>query len=167
MHKQEIDLMKKHSIEIVKIADKSYPKILKQIYDPPPLLYVRGKILRDNEFAVAIVGSRFASVYGTVTAERLGYDLASRGVVVVSGLARGIDSAAHKGALKAYGRTIAVLGNGLKTIYPPENRKLADEIIEKDGAIISEFPIDTLPFASNFPRRNRIISGLSLGVIVV
>ena len=159
--------MHKYKIETLTISEKGYPKILKQIYSPPKVLYVKGKILQKDEFAVAIVGSRFASTYGLITAERLGYELASRGVVVISGLAKGIDSAAHRGALKAYGRTIAVLGNGLKTVYPPENKKLADEIIERNGAVISEFPMETPPIGMNFPRRNRIISGLSLAVIVV
>jgi len=163
----EIKLIEEHSIEVVTIFDKEYPKALKEIYSPPLVLYVKGTILKGNEFAVAIVGSRSASIYGTVTAERLGYELASKGITVVSGLARGIDSAAHKGAVKAHGRTIAILGNGLKSIYPPENKKLSEEIIENGGAVISEFPIDTLPLAHNFPRRNRIISGLSLAVCVV
>lgn len=167
MHNKEQNFLKKYNIKIIKIKDKSYPDILKQIYSPPPLLYVRGKILKNDEFAVAIVGSRFASTYGVITAERLGYELASKGIVVVSGLARGIDSAAHKGALKAYGRTIAVLGSGLKNMYPPENKKLAEDIVEKEGAVISEFPVNTAPIGRNFPQRNRVISGLSLAVIVV
>ncbi len=165
--KTELDLIKKYNVEVITLFDKSYPKMLKEIYDPPLVLYVKGTILKDDELAAAIVGSRFASVYGAATAERLGYELASKGVVVTSGLARGIDSAAHKGAVKAHGRTIAVLGNGLKEIYPPENRKLAGEIIETGGAVISEFPMRTEPLGRNFPRRNRIISGLSLAVIVV
>jgi DNA processing protein len=154
-------------MEIIKISDKTYPKILRQIHSPPKELYVKGRILEDDEFAVAVVGSRIASMYGLTTAERLGYELASRGLVVVSGLARGIDSAAHKGALKAHGKTIAVLGSGLDVIYPPENKKLAEEIVEKDGALVSEFPMGASPAPKHFPQRNRIISGLSLAVVVV
>lgn len=159
--------MHKEIIETIKLDDKDYPKILKQIHKPPRELYVKGRILQDKELAIAIVGSRLASMYGFTTAERLGYELASRGLVVVSGLARGIDSAAHKGALKAHGKTIAVLGTGLDITYPPENKKLALEIVEKNGALISEFPIGTPPAPKNFPQRNRIISGLSLAVVVV
>jgi len=159
--------MHKETIETIKIGDKNYPKILKQIHSPPKELYVKGRILEDDEFAIAVVGSRIASVYGLTTAEKLGYELASRGLVVVSGLARGIDSAAHKGALKAHGKTIAVLGSGLDIIYPPENKKLAEEIVEKNGALVSEFPMRTPPTPKNFPQRNRIISGLSLAVVVV
>lgn len=159
--------MHKEIIETIKIGDKNYPKILKQIHKPPKELYVKGRILGDTEFAIAIVGSRIASMYGLTTAERLGYELASRGLVVVSGLARGIDSASHKGALKAHGKTIAVLGSGLDIIYPPENKKLAEEIVEKNGALISEFPMGAPPAPKNFPQRNRIISGLSLAVVVV
>jgi len=160
-------MRKLDNVKVIKIGDKNYPKILKQIHSSPKELYVKGRILEDDEFAVAVVGSRIASVYGLTTAERLGYELASKGIVVVSGLARGVDSAAHKGALKAYGRTIAVLGNGLNTVYPPENKKLAAEIVEKGGALISEFHMDMPPLRKNFPIRNRVISGLSLGVIVV
>lgn len=163
----ELNLVKKNNVEVITVFDKSYPKLLKEIYSPPLVLYVKGAMLKKEEIAIAVVGSRYASVYGITTAERLGYELASRGVVVVSGLAKGIDSAAHRGALKAHGKTVAVLGNGLKTVYPPENKKLAEEIVEKGGAVVSEFPMDTLPISRNFPRRNRIISGLSLGVIVV
>ncbi len=164
---KELDLVVKHNVEVMTIRENRYPVLLKEIHSPPVVLYSKGKMLEDKEYAVAIVGSRKASDYGMVTAERLGYELASRGVVVVSGLAKGIDSAAHRGALKAHGRTIAVLGNGLKTIYPPENKGLADEIVENAGCVISEFPMATPPIGRNFPRRNRIISGLSLGLIVV
>jgi DNA processing protein len=163
----ELKLARRHNVEIVTIIDRAYPRVLKEIYDPPLVLYVKGKILKEGELAIALVGSRLASIYGLSTAERLGYELASKGVVIVSGLARGIDSAAHKGAIEAYGRTIAVLGNGLGTVYPPENKRFADEIVEKEGAVISEFPMGTEPLARNFPQRNRIISGLSLAVVVV
>jgi len=164
---QELGLAKRLGVTIISTLDKSYPKSLKEIFSPPKILYLKGKMLEDNEFAVAIVGSRRASLYGIATAERLGYELASRGVVVVSGFARGIDTAAHKGALKAYGRTIAVLGNGLSTVYPPENKDIAAQIVGAQGALVSEFSMKTPPIAQNFPRRNRIISGFALGVIVV
>lgn len=148
------------------ITDKAYPKRLKSIHYPPATLYVRGEILREDNLAVALVGSRKASIYGIQTCEKLAYELASRGITIVSGLAKGIDSAAHRGAIKAGGRTIAVFGCGLDYIYPPENKSLAKEI-ENSGALVSEFPTGTEPFPGNFPKRNRIISGLSLGVVVV
>jgi len=133
---------------------------------PPERLYVRGALAGDDALAVAIVGSRAATPYGLAVAERLGADLAARGVTVVSGLARGIDSAAHRGALRAGGRTIAVLGSGVDVIYPPENGRLAREI-EASGAIVSQFAHGTRPLAGHFPARNRVIAGLSLGVVVV
>lgn len=153
-------------IRKITISDSEYPKNLKNIYDPPLLLYVNGELLPQDETAVALVGSRRASHYGLETCERLAYELAIRGVTIVSGMARGIDSAAHRGALKARGRTIAVLGSGHNDIYPPENEKLYEEIT-KSGAVVSEFENDAPPLPRNFPKRNRIISGLSLGVVVV
>ncbi|MFH1245230.1 MAG: DNA-processing protein DprA [Candidatus Omnitrophota bacterium] len=150
----------------ISFQDADYPKNLKFIYHPPALLYIKGSILPDDSIALAIVGSRRATYYGLHNAEKLAFELASRGIVIVSGLARGIDSAAHRGALKAGGRTIAVLGSGLNRIYPAENAGLAEQI-SHHGAVISEFSPDSPPLRHNFPRRNRIISGLSLGVIVV
>ncbi len=164
--KKEMDLIKKYSVRVITFLDKDYPENLKNIYDPPVVLYMKGDILPEDKLAVAIVGSRLASFYGLQTAERLGFELASRGVTIVSGLARGIDSSAHKGALKAKKRTIAVLGSGLANIYPEEHKDLADKISES-GAVISEFPMRTIPDKGNFPKRNRIISGLSLGVVCV
>lgn len=146
--------------------DADYPRNLKYIYDPPQSIYIKGEITPEDNIAIAVVGSRYASYYGLRNAEHFSFELAARGITIISGLARGVDSAAHRGALKAKGRTIAVLGSGLKVIYPPENRKLAEEIT-RNGAVISEFPLDTPPHRQNFPRRNRIISGLSLGVLVV
>lgn len=164
---KELKLIKRHSVEVITIFEEAYPKLLKEIYDPPIVLYVKGSALNGEELAIAVVGSRFASLYGVRTAEKFGYELASRGAVVISGLARGVDTAAHKGAIKAHGKTIAVLGNGLSTIYPPENKKFAGEIIDKGGSLVSEFPMDASPIPQNFPRRNRVISGLSLAVVVV
>jgi DNA processing protein len=150
---------------LVTFTSADYPKSLFEIPDPPPFLYVRG-VLRCRETAVAIVGSRRATAYGLQTTVRLAEALAGHGVTVVSGMARGVDTSAHKGALAANGRTIGVLGCGIDKVYPPENKKLFEEVAEK-GCLISEFPLSTLPLAENFPRRNRIISGLSRGVLVV
>jgi len=143
-----------------------YPANLREITTPPERLYVRGGFEERDALAIAIVGSRAATSYGLAVAERLAADLAARGVTVVSGLARGIDSAAHRGALRAGGRTIAVLGSGVDVIYPPENRRLAHEI-ESHGAVISQFEPGTRPLSGHFPARNRVIAGLALGVVVV
>ena len=153
-------------IQVLTWDDPTYPKLLGQITDPPPVLYVRGTLSEEDEYAVGVVGTRQASVYGRQVAEMLAGDLAHSHVTVVSGLARGIDASAHQAAIKAGGRTIAVLGCGVDVIYPPENRALAQEIIQH-GALISDYPPGTQPDAQNFPPRNRIISGLSLGVIIV
>ena len=150
----------------ISLGDTAYPANLREIQAPPGRLYVRGAVTEDDALAVAIVGSRVATSYGVAVAERLAADLAARGVTVVSGLARGIDSAAHRGALRAGGRTIAVLGSGVDVIYPPENRRLAGEI-EASGALVSQFEPGTPPLAGYFPARNRVIAGLSLGVVVV
>ena len=163
---QELKLAKENNISIITILDKDYPESLKNIYDPPPVLYVKGKLLDCDYNSIAIVGSRRASFYGLSTASRLSSELASLGITIVSGLARGIDTASHKGALSAKGRTIAVLGGGLLKLYPSENKKLAQSVSEY-GAVISEFNLEMSPLARNFPRRNRLISGLSLGVVVV
>jgi DNA processing protein len=163
---REISQIKKHKVRVMTFLDKDYPENLKNIYDPPVVLYVKGKILPEDKLAIAIVGSRLASFYGLQTAERLGFELASRGVTIVSGLARGVDSSGHKGALKAKGRTLAILGSGLANVYPGEHKDLAEKISES-GAVISEFPMATIPDKGNFPKRNRIISGLSLGVVCV
>ncbi|MBN1473077.1 MAG: DNA-processing protein DprA [Syntrophaceae bacterium] len=160
-----IDKLNSADIKIITFQDKLYPKYLHNVYDRPAFLYTRGH-LEEDDINLAIVGSRAASTYGKYTTERISRELAQKGVTVVSGMARGIDSAAHRGALAARGRTIAVLGSGLDVIYPPENKKLFAEIIE-NGAVISEFPMGTPPIAANFPSRNRIISGMSYGVLVV
>lgn len=162
----ELELIQRHKVRVITFLDKDYPKNLQNIYDPPVVLYVKGEIVPQDHLAVALVGSRRASLYGMHIAEKLAFELTSKGITVVSGLARGIDSSAHKGALKAKGRTIAVLGSGILNIYPEEHAEFAEEI-SRSGAVISEFPMTTIPDKGNFPKRNRIISGLSLGVVVV
>ncbi|MCK9572127.1 MAG: DNA-processing protein DprA [Candidatus Omnitrophica bacterium] len=162
----EISSAEKIGLKIVTLFDKLYPKNLLNISACPLVLYCLGDFLEQDNCAVAIVGSRRASIYGLNCASKFAGELAAKGVVVVSGLARGIDTYAHRGALKAGGRTLAVLGSGFNQLYPPENRKLAEEI-SYQGVVISEFPLNTLPLPQNFPRRNRLISGLSLGVLVV
>lgn len=163
--KHDIESLYKNKINIITYQDELYPAKLLNIYDRPPFLYVRGNLNKDD-INIAIVGSRQASTYGKYTTERISRELALKGLTVVSGMARGIDSTAHRGALTAHGRTIAVLGSGLDVIYPPENKKLFADIIQ-NGAVISEFPPGTPPLAANFPARNRIISGMSYGVIIV
>ncbi len=163
---KELSLLKKTGGRVVTLKDDDYPKRLKDIYDPPALLYLRGGFRREDELAVAIVGSRKTSGYGREITERIGEDLARHGVTVVSGMARGIDSVAHHGALQGGGRTIAVLGCGVDVIYPSENRNLFHRIVDQ-GAVVSEFPMGSPPEAGHFPRRNRIISGLSIGVVIV
>ncbi len=152
---------------LVRWNDPDYPPNLKQIADPPPYLAARGLLEPGDSTCIAVVGARAASEAGLKMAERLGFELAMRGFIVVSGLARGIDGAAHRGALNAGGRTIAVLGCGIDVIYPPEHRELADNIAQNRGAILSELPVGTAPLPENFPGRNRILSGLSLGVVIV
>lgn len=162
---EELKLAEKSNVKIITCHDKDYPAALLHIYDYPPILYVKG-ILKTDDVNIAVVGSRYASTYGKYSTEKLCRELAFHGVTVVSGMARGIDSAAHRGAIAGKGRTIAVLGCGLDVIYPPENEKLYQEI-STHGAVITEFPFGTPPNAPNFPARNRIISGISLGVVVV
>ena len=153
-------------IKILTWEDEAYPQRLKEIEQPPPVLYIRGEYLPDDLFAVAIVGTRRVTAYGRQITEELAAYLASNGITVISGLARGVDGIAHQTALKAGGRTIAVLGSGVDKIYPPEHRGLADKMIER-GAIISDYAPGTPPDAANFPPRNRIVSGLSLAVVVI
>jgi DNA processing protein len=163
---QELDFIHKYKVNVLTMEDALYPENLKTIHYPPPVLYYNGTIAESDKNSISIVGSRKATYYGKMVAEKLSKDLALAGLTIISGMARGIDTAAHKGALSVNGRTIAVLGCGLDHIYPPENRRLAQEI-QESGAIISEFPLSTLPERQNFPRRNRIISGLSLGTVIV
>ena len=161
----ELARAEREGVSIVTCRDPAYPERLRRIYDPPPLLYIKGR-LDAAEIPVAVVGSRNASPYGRYVTERLCRELAQRGVTVVSGLARGIDTCAHRGALAGRGRTIAVMGCGIDVVYPPENRKLHGEIASS-GAVVTEFPFGTEPDRPHFPARNRIISGLSLGVLIV
>ncbi len=162
---EELGLIEKEKVSIIDLFDDDYPELLRELYYPPLVLYLRGdrKILR--EFCFAVVGSRRATFYGLSMAERFSFSLSGLGMVIVSGLARGIDTAVHKAALKR-GRTIAVLGSGLLNIYPVQNKGLAEKISES-GVLISEFPLREMPLRENFPRRNRIISGLSKGVLIV
>ena len=163
---RQLELIEKYNVVVATYQDPGYPENLKKIYDAPPVLFVRGTLTEKDRYAVAIVGSRTPSDYGKLVAERLSRDLTEKGMTVVSGMARGIDTIGHRSCLAGGGRTIAVLGCGVDVVYPAENRRLMDKIIES-GAVVSEFPMETKPEGPHFPRRNRIISGLSLGVVVV
>ena len=164
----EIESVRRLGADLLILDDGVYPAFLREIYDPPITIYVKGdwEACLDQP-CVAVVGSRRCSTYGQNAALMLARDLAQRGVTVVSGFARGIDAAAHRGALEGGGRTVAVLGTGMGEYYPRDHKRLADEIIDRGGAIVTQFPLGTPPVAENFPYRNRIISGLSLGVLVV
>lgn len=162
----ELIKLKDSGIRLITLNDNDYPQNLKSIYDPPPYLYVKGGFKNEDRLSVAIIGSRSATNYGRQITETISKELSSLGITIVSGMARGIDSFAHQSALDAGGRTIAVLGCGIDVVYPPENKGLMARIKEA-GAVVSEFPFCTLPEAANFPQRNRIISGLSLGTVVI
>ncbi|MGB9772932.1 MAG: DNA-processing protein DprA [Bacteroidota bacterium] len=163
---EQLSRINKTNGKIVTFWDKEYPPLLKKIFDPPAILFMRGNLQQRDTHAIAIVGTRRPSSYGETMAEKFSRELASLGITIVSGLALGIDSIAHAAALKANGRTLAVIGSGVDIIYPSDNRKLAERIIER-GAIISEFPMGEKPDSGNFPRRNRIISGMTLGTIII
>lgn len=163
---RQLSRLNKIEGKLITYWDKQYPEILKRIDDPPVLLFMKGELQEADNYALAIVGTRIPSNYGIMNAEKFSDELARLGVTIVSGLARGIDTTAHAATLKAGGRTLAVIGSGLDVIYPPENKKLAEQIYHA-GAVMSEFPMGTKPDAVNFPRRNRIISGLTFGTIVV
>lgn len=164
----ELERVKKTGGDVLILDDGSYPSLLREIADPPITLYVRGDWQACLTVpCVAIIGSRMCSTYGTNAAEMLARDLASRGICVISGLARGIDTTAHRGAIRSGGRTVAVLGTGIDGAYPKENKRLIQEILDSGGAVVSQFPLGTPPLKDNFPYRNRIISGLSLGVLIV
>lgn len=162
---KEIDKVYQYGATLITLEDAHYPELLRSISDPPSVLYVRGNITPDDDKCLAIVGTRKPSKYGWDVAHQIALQVAHQNVTIVSGLAHGIDSAAHRGALHAGGRTIAVMATGIDKIYPTDNIDLAQEILHS-GAIITEMPIGTAPLGKNFPRRNRIISGLSLGVLV-
>jgi len=163
---REAERCEKAGIRMISLLDSKYPKNLSAIYDPPLILYVKGTLIPEDEAAIAIVGSRHPTIYGMRCSVRFASELAERGFTIVSGFARGIDGEAHRGALKVKGRTIAVLGSGLDVVYPKEHVSLYQDILES-GAIVSEFPLGTAPAAFNFPRRNRIISGFAMGILVV
>jgi DNA processing protein len=163
---RELRLVKEAGGTLLTLADELYPLRLREIYDPPPLLYIRGELREEDNLALSIVGSRKTSPYGRWITEKISQEIVRHGITIVSGMARGIDSVAHGGAISGGGRTLAVLGCGIDVIYPPENRTLFGQIIDH-GAVLSEFPMGSRPEGIHFPRRNRIISGLSIGVVVV
>ncbi len=163
---QEQELLRRIGAGVLVLADPEYPACLRAIFDPPPVLYVRGELTPQDEYAVAIVGSRRATAYGRGMAQEIAGHLARAGVTVVSGLARGVDAAAHRGALAAGGRTIAVLGCGVDQCYPPEHTGLRDQVAAH-GAVVAEFPLGAAPDKWRFPARNRVISGLSLGTVLI
>ncbi|HLV87401.1 MAG TPA: DNA-processing protein DprA [Candidatus Sulfotelmatobacter sp.] len=154
-------------VTLVSIDDLSYPPRLKEIYDPPPILYVRGDAQVLTRPGIALVGTRNPTPYGSGMAERLACDLAAQGLLIISGMARGVDTASHRGAISAKGKTVAVFGTGVDVIYPKENSRLSEQILALGGALISEFPLGTFAAPQNFPIRNRIISGMSVGVLVI
>lgn len=165
---EEFERVKQFGGDVLILDDGSYPNLLREIADPPITLYVRGdwQACLDQP-CVGVIGSRNCSTYGKNASEMLARELAARGITIVSGLARGIDTSAHRGAIEGKGRTIAVLGTGLDSVYPKENTRLVDEILDSGGAVVTQFPLGTPPLKDNFPYRNRIISGLSLGVLIV
>ncbi len=164
---QECEKAAEAGAKIISLSDPEYPSRLKEIYDPPVVLFVKGSIEVLAQPGIAMVGTRHPTPYGSGMAERLSTDLAARGLVIISGLARGVDTASHRGAVAATGKTVAVLGTGIDVMYPRENTRLAGQIVALGGALITEFPVGTAPTPQNFPIRNRIISGMSAGVLVV
>ena len=163
---RQLNLAKRHDVRIITCHNDVYPASLRQIYDPPPLLYMRGTLTEADANALGIVGTRQTSSYGRRMAEQFSTALCATGMTVISGLARGIDTIAHRTALDQNGRTVAVLGSGLDVPYPPENKPLMERIADR-GAVLSEYPMGTDPDAGNFPQRNRIISGMSHGILIV
>lgn len=163
---QTMEAIARAGASLVTLEDEAYPALLRQLSDRPLLLYVRGQFQAEDDKCLAVVGTRKASKYGWDVANQLAAEIADQGITIVSGMAQGIDAAAHRGALTAGGRTIAVIGTGIDKIYPRENADLAEEIVA-NGAIVSEMPLGAMPLAKNFPQRNRLISGMSLGVLVV
>ena len=163
----EYDRAREAGVSIVAPGDTEFPKQLLEIYDPPLVLYLKGNAEIIDKPGIAVVGTRHPTPYGVGMAERLACDLAAKGLVIFSGMARGVDSAAHRGAISAHGSTVAIWGTGIDEVYPKENRKLSEQILETGGAILSEFPLGTFPAPQNFPIRNRLISGISIGVLVI
>ena len=163
---KQLGLIKRYNVSILTQSDSAYPQNLRNIFDPPLVLFLKGNILPEDSLSIALVGTRMASVYGMNMASKISSSLGQRGLTIISGGARGIDTSSHWAALRVKSRTIAVLGSGLDIVYPPENARLFKQIAER-GGLISEFPMGTVPLRQNFPRRNRIISGLSLGVVVI
>ena len=163
---QQLSRLNRTGGRMITYWDDDYPALLRKIYDPPPFLFLLGSLLPDDDYSIAVVGTRTPTTYGKIVAEKFSEELVRLGLTVVSGLARGIDTVAHSAALKSGGRTIAVIGSGIDVIYPPENKKLAERVIQH-GAILSEYEMGAKPDAVNFPRRNRIISGLGLGTLIV
>src|ERR1700728_4208787 len=164
---RELVRMSEQGGVILTYADEEYPERLREIFDPPPVLWIRGDAGLLSRPSIAVVGTRHPTTYGSAMAEMLARDLANRRIVIVSGMARGIDTQAHRGALQAKGKTIAVWGTGIDVIYPKENKSLAEQILSSGGTIVSEFPMGTFPAPQNFPKRNRILSGMSVGVLVI
>jgi len=163
---EEWKKLEKLNIKVITIEEKEYPRLLKEIYSPPALLYIQGNLPKNLDFTLAVVGTRKITTYGQQITPEIVKDLASAGLVIVSGLALGVDALSHQSCLEAGGKTIAVLGSGLDLIYPVSNRQLAEKIME-NGALVSEYPLGTQPLKQHFPARNRIISGLSLGALVI
>jgi len=163
----ELDHATELGATVIVPGDAVFPRRLLEIYDPPLVLYLRGNAEVIDQQGIAVVGTRHPTPYGNGMAERLAADLAARGLVIFSGMARGVDTAAHRGALAAHGRTVAIWGTGIDEVYPKENKKIAEQILASGGAILSEFPLGTFPAPQNFPIRNRIISGVAIGVLVV
>jgi DNA processing protein len=164
---EEMEKLASTGAKILTIRDEAYPERLRQIFDPPALLWVRGDATLLSRPIMAVVGTRHPTPYGTGMAEKLAHDLAMRGLIVLSGMARGIDTAAHRGAIAAKRPTVAVWGTGVDVIYPKENKSLAEQIVTGGGAVLSELPLGTYPAPQNFPKRNRILSGMSVGVLVI
>ena len=164
---EEIVRVKAAGVQLISLDDAAYPSRLKQIYDPPLVLYVRGTVDLLSHPGIAVVGTRHPTPYGLGMSERLSIDLAARGLIIFSGMARGVDTAAHRGAIAGKGKTVAVFGTGVDAPYPKDNTRLAEQIVALGGALVSEFPLGTFPAPQNFPIRNRIISGMSIGVLVV
>jgi DNA processing protein len=164
---QQIDSLADTAAQFLTFTDETYPERLREIFDPPPVLWIRGSAQLLSEPSIAVVGTRRPSLYGSGMAEMLSRDLAQRGLIILSGMARGIDTAAHKGAIAAHKPTIAIWGTGVDVIYPKENKSLAEQIVAGGGAIISELPLGVSPSPQNFPKRNRMLSGMSVGVLVI